>query len=79
MREMTDEEATQLMLEQTLIAETAGGPDMLFSCGVWHCGHIKDGIHVSVPPDSPGWVMTFEDLEKIYLKAKKIRVSKQGE
>jgi hypothetical protein len=53
---------------------TAGiGSDVLsYDTGIHRCGKINGGI--GFMHDNDGWwVMGFDDLERIYLKAKKVR------
>jgi len=67
---------------ELILVEPAGlSGGMLFRLGPVECGHIKDGISVSLTdiksmhfyPEggTPGWVIDFKDLEKVYLRAKK--------
>jgi hypothetical protein len=50
-------------------------PYLDVTCGITWCGQITDGIALahSKGPDTPyegGWVISFEDLERIFLAAK---------
>ena len=61
-------------------AKTAGygGFERLFyDIGPWSCGRIQDGISFRHGYLEGDWVVDFKDLEKIYLKAKEIRIKNE--
>ena len=66
--------------EEGALVKVAGLSDrneMLFIYGRFSSASITDGISVSIPGKfhNAGWVMALDDLERVYLDAKKYRDS----
>ena len=62
-----------------LILETQGYSDddkLTVNPGICRCGNIKDGVGF-VHDDGGGWVLSFTDLQRIYIAALRTRKVKK--
>ena len=50
---------------------------MYIDPGVWQCGEVTDGVGIRMKPRG-GFVISFANLEKAYLAAKKFRENVQS-
>lgn len=61
---------------EPIVLKTAGHSQGNLACDHAHasCGDIEDGVGFVFSVGRPGgWVVSFEDLEKVYLAVKKYR------
>jgi hypothetical protein len=64
-------------MREDFILHSAGHTDgdlVCYSLDVW-CEDIKHGLGLCFTNERAGWVVSFEDFEKVYLAAKKYRDS----